>query len=366
MSTLSRLESRFDLEAYLEELKPKKYGEEWAIACPICEKEDKLWVRMKKKTSGGRVIPRGSFICYYCRDQVENEESTGYGLGILQLIQWLEDVDFPEACKRLADGGTATEISFSEAVAEAMRAFDPAKDEDDTPEQPPEVDLPHAFIPITEDNAPAYLFERGISVERAIRYGMGFCKRGYYRNRLLVPAYQEGRLVGFQARYMKKKPPFCKATELPCKHCGGSKKHGRIKKTFFPKGMKKNLILFNYDEARLCSRVVIVEDPFSAMHIGRTAVSVYGTGVSSRQFELLLGMEAREIVLMFDRDAIAKAYKQVAAMTQFWNVRVVELPDKRDPDEHKVTQLKRWVESAKLLTVHDAWTKLLESRLSSI
>lgn len=342
-----RLEQRFDLEGYIAGYDPKDVGANWAITCPNCEKQEKLYVlKQDKKDRNGELVPRGTYLCYRCSD----EEGTMTGRGILSLIEELEDVSFYEACKRLADGGTQADVNFSDAVGELLEKLDNVDDDADDakPLDIPEIELPVGFRPINERNAPAYLVERGISVERARRYRLGFCMTGYYRKRLIVPSYLEGRLVSFQARYMRKVPPK------------------GIKKTVFPKGAKQGQVLFNYDVARYCRRVVVCEDPFSAMRVGKTGTSTFGTHLSRGQFELLLNSAAREVVMLWDNDAIDKAIALAEQLAQFWRIRVVRLPDERDADEYSVKSLVRMIERAAVLDATSAFAENVRTKLASL
>lgn len=343
---LHSLESRFDLKAYVEAQEFKDVGQNWAITCPHCEKPEKLYILKEDKRDQrtGEKVPRGTFVCYYCADV----EGTGTGRGILSLIEYLEDLSFYEAVKRLAEGGTQSDQSFAEAVGEMLAQLEDVDDDDADDSKPlaiPEVELPASFRPITAKNAPPYLRERGISIARAERYRLGFCRSGYYRKRLIVPTYLGGRLVSFQARYMREKPPQ------------------GIKKTIFPKGAKTGQVLFNYDQAKRCNRVVLVEDPFSAIRIGRIALCSFGTHLSRGQFELLLNSAAREVVVMWDRDAIDKAFALSERLAQFWKVRVVKLPDDRDPDEHKTKTLVKMINAARPMDMTDAFAANVKQRL---
>lgn len=367
--TLRRLEKRFDLQTYIEQYEFKMVGENAVMHCPQCEKDDKLYVLMKEKQDrNGETVPRGTWICYYCNDT----DGGGAGRTCLSLIEWLEDVEFIEAAKRLAEGGSSQDADFIGAMEKALAAFDDDEDKDEAP--PPTVHLPREFIRIDERKYPPYLAERGISVERAMRFRLGYCKSGYYENRLIAPVYFERKLVGFQARYMKKKPPMCthKDGELPCFYCGGEDEHVRLKKTKHAKGAKMSHVLYNWDEARSVRRLVLVESPWAVIKIGRCGAGTFGKNMSSAQLELVMKSDAEEVVIMWDRDedhapgkgGYDKSVKIAEQLSQFVRVRAVRMPDARDPDEHTMRSIKKLIAKTKVLDANAAWAEKVARRMS--
>ena len=339
---LRRLERRFDLEAYLKQFDPVVYGDNVAVRCPVCERPEKLWVLMKDTRKPEGMFYAGSFICYYCY----GVDQDGLGRGPLQLIQWLEDCNFIEGLRHLSQGAQFDrELDFVQAVEEALRT---TEDDDEDEYEMKAVALPEEFIKVLPRRRPKYIRERGISAKRAMRYGIGFCERGYYRNRLVVPVIMDKQVVSFAARFMQKVPP------------------DDVKKTLFPKGCKTGRMLFNYDVAGRRKQVIIVEDVFSAMAVGQRAVCTFGTSLSQHQLELLLYARCEEIVVIWDHDAIEKAYKLVDALREFWDVRIVELPDSRDPDEHTRDALNDFIAAATPVTAYSAFAGLAREKIKHL
>lgn len=367
---LRRLEKRFDLQAYVEQYEFKMVGDNAVMHCPQCERDEKLYVLMKDKLDReGEVVPRGTWICYYCNDT----EGGGAGRTCLSLIEWLEDVEFIDAARRLAEGGSSQDADFIGAIEKTLAALDDGEvDAEDV--APPAIQLPREFIRIDERRYPDYVRERGISVERAMRFRLGYCKGGYYDNRLIAPVYFERKLVGYQARYMKKKPPICTASSLPCKVCGGDAKHKRLKKTKHAKGAKMSRVLYNYDEARHARRIVLVESPWAVIKIGRSGAGTFGKSLSSAQLELVMKSDAEEVVVMWDRDedhapgkgGYDKSVALAERLSQFVKVRAVRMPDERDPDEHTLASIKALIAGTKVLDANAAWAEKLSRRVSWI
>jgi len=355
---LRRLEKRFDLQTYIEQYDFKMVGDNAVLHCPQCEKDEKLYVLMKeKRDQNGDLVQRGTWICYFCND---TEEGGGAGRTCLSLIEWLEDLDFVDAARRLAEGGTSSDADFVGAIEKMMATLDEDDTEVATPI--PTIQLPREFVRIDERHYPAYVAERGISVERAMRFRLGYCARGYYENRLIAPVYFEKRCVGFQARYMKKKPPIDPTTGE------------RIKKTKHAKGAKMSRVLYNWDEACNAKRLILVESPWATIKIGRSGAGTFGKSLSSAQLELVLKSDAEEIVIMWDRDedhapgkgGYDKSVALCERLSQFTRCRAVRMPDKRDPDEHTLKSIRKLIAGTRVLDVNAAWAAKLARRVSWI
>lgn len=329
-SFIGRLVKYFDLQSYIEPYTPKKYGDnEYAIHCPMCDKDEKLWVSLSKRVA----------ICYFCDK----------GYDVPGLIRLLEDTtNTLKVIEVLRTYNNTSSLHLRHEVESVFRSLQEAGGEW-VNEELPEIALPEGFKPaFKHQKLPPYFTERGISLKRAIAYDLGWTRTGFYENRLIVPVTQDERLVTFHARYMQKRPPK------------------GVKKVRYPKRTKTSRMLFNIDRARNEDRIVLCEDVFSAMTVGRAGVGTFGTSISKYQLALLLGTSAREIVLMWDRDAVDKAYEQADRLADHWTVRVVELPDDRDPDEYARHEVRAMVDRAKATRGARLFGQRVRARLKSV
>jgi hypothetical protein len=136
--------------------------------------------------------------------------------------------------------------------------------------------LPTGFIRLGKlpENHPAreYLTSRYFDVEEIDRvYGVGFCENSEYsyaRDRIIIPAYLDNKLVGWQARHIG---------ELDWKADGAPPKY------FTCPGMKRGSVVYNIDRAKHYRTVVIVEGPTDAWNVGPMAVAIWGSTVTSQQ-----------------------------------------------------------------------------------
>lgn len=355
----------FDVERYVLDVQPdaQRSGGNLIVTCPRCEKP-KLWVLTVDRDD----VRAPAWRCF-------SGDCSDAGRTALSLVRRLEDCDTFHALEQIAKyaRGNQPIVDLRRLVEDRLSGeVEVWSEESDL------VPLPNQFIPVRADHRasdlPPYFRERGIGPKKALRYGIGWCESGYFKKRLVVPVTRGDDVVFFVARYMARRPPWCKAAELPCNRCGGTDAHKRLKKTLYPKGAKPGRYLFNYDRARHCETIRIVEGALDAVHLGRSAVATFGTSLSQYQLELLMRTAAREIVIIWDRDPDAKpgmsGYEKAQALADrladLWRVRVVELPDARDPDEHTREDLLEMERATPVLDASGARRSYVISRLESV
>lgn len=354
MINLRAIDRAFDVERYVLSIQPdaQRSGANLIVTCPHCDKQ-KLWVLTLDRDD----VKAPAWQCF-------SGECGDSGRTALSLVRRLEDLDTFAALEKIQkyQKGNEPLIDLRRLVEDRLSGQVEAWSEDDS-----RVDLPDEFIAVKPgqkwSDLPPYFRERGIGPKKALRYGIGWCEEGFFRNRLVVPVTRDGEVVFFVARYMKQKPPLCKKPTLPCKTCGGHDEHKRLKKTLYPKGAKPGRYLYNFDVARKHQTIRIVEGVLDAVHVGSSAVATFGTTLSQYQLELLMRTAAEEIVIMWDRDAIEKARELADRLSDLWRVRVVELPDARDPDEHTRDELLAMERASPLMDANAARRQYVLGRL---
>jgi len=356
------IDRAFDAERYVLDLHPdaQRSGGNLVVTCPRCDKP-KLWVLVVDRDG----VRAPTWRCF-------GQDCSDAGRGALSTVRRLEDCDTFQAFEQIAryTKGNQPVVDLRRLVEERLAGQVEVWSDQATP-----VPLPDEFIPVRAGQSwrdlPPYFRERGIGPKRALRHGIGWCESGYFRDRLVVPVVSGGETAFFVARYMAARPPVCKASSLPCSRCGGVDKHKRLKKTLYPKGAKPGRFLYNFDRARHCPTIRIVEGVLDAVHIGRSAVATFGTSLSQYQLELLMRTSASELVIIWDRDPDAKpgqsgyekAQKLALSLADLWRVRAVELPDTRDPDEHTRESLRELERRAPVLDATGARRSYVIGRL---
>lgn len=178
------------------------------------------------------------------------------------------------------------------------------------------IKLPEEFIPFKNldiddpDHMEAYSYltlERKISRELIDKYNMGFCIEGYYKNRVVLPSYDdEGELNYFITRsFNGKKPPYLN-----------------------PKA-NRDAIIFNEYLINWDSTVFLVEGGFDFFAIPVNTIPLLGKTLTSELF-FRLKKHKPHIVIVLDPDAFNDSigiYDQLNAIYfgEEYKVKIVKL-----------------------------------------
>jgi len=143
------------------------------------------------------------------------------------------------------------------------------------------------------------------------------------RDRLVIPVYWNGEMVGWQAR------------AIGDQHAGP--------KYYTMPGLKKTQMLFNGDRARGYKLGVVVEGVFDAFRVGPAAVALLGKAMSGKQRELAVAYWGEgAMCILLDPDAtedmerVTRQLNPAAFKLGAWSM---PLPDNRDPAEFSSKEL---------------------------
>lgn len=208
------------------------------------------------------------------------------------------------------------------------------------------VSLPNEYISLNNvDNsgimarhALAYLKNRHVSKYDIIKYNIGYCKEGLYKNMIIIPTYDaDGRLNYFTARSFEKEPyvkyrnPSASRDIIPNEH------------------------LINWNVP-----VIICEGLFDAIAIKRNAVPLLGKNIQSSLMKKIVTSIVDKIYIALDRDAIKQALKFCERlMAEGKEVYLVDLQDK-DPSEMGFENFTKLIQKTVPLTYYD----LMEQKLA--
>lgn len=316
MTDIAKQYPNFNLERFLHEkfddVKTNDSGDhiEFSVNYPCCHERGeptpdtrkKLWINAST----------GFFHCYRC----------SWDGALISLVRKALNVDFTKAIKALK----GDEVSQLEVLN--LKLYIEPRDLDKGEDELPEVELPYGYNPIHEPHE--YLEERGVPLKYAINNEWGYSDAGFTKNRIIVPFYMENRLVFWQARATWSEP-----------------KNKDFKKVLNPVGLSvKSGILYNYDRAKEYKKIVITEGFMDAVKVGSDAVATNGKNLHERQCEWLQKTNAKEIVLMWDRDAWTDgtrkkdklcSIERATRLLRSYNfiVKAVKMPEGRDPGSYK-------------------------------
>jgi len=251
-------------------------------------------------------IRKGKWICF-----------AGCGQGdLISLIQKFEQCSRQKAIKIFNSGN----VILSTVEKQMFFLNKENKKEDELKK----IRLPSEFRLIEkESDCPKYLLNR-LDFSTIKRFGLGICKTGQYKNRIIIPVKLYNEVYGFVARDYTQ--------------------NEKVKRYLYPVNFKPSYILFNYDNIFNNSYVILVEGVFDCMKLveyGYNVVCTFGAKISTQQLNLLLqAKNIRDCILCYDVDNNVYAtgqhgtQKTLRRMYLLFNMSYIELQPGRDPDEY--------------------------------
>jgi len=191
--------------------------------------------------------------------------------------------------------------------------------------------LPERTVPINQidtwHSASKYLADRNFDLDKlATDWSVLYCEEDthpFVDNRIIVPVNYDGKLVGWQARYVGKCPK-----QLP--------------KYFTMPGMRKKRVIYNYDRAKNYTTGIITEGSTDVWTLGFQGIATFGAEVSSHQISMMVNAWGDSgVILLPDGDVLTtpdkkKRYERLRgrlleSAAFRWGVLEVLMPEGTDP-----------------------------------
>lgn len=174
-----------------------------------------------------------------------------------------------------------------------------------------------------------YLYARGLTDIDFVRYGIGYCMKGKYADRVIIPSYDENNALNyFVARSLNS---------------------GTYLKYVNPDIDKSNCIIFenliNWDEP-----IILCEGVFDAMAIRRNAVPLLGQNISPALMKKIITSSCPDIYMTLDQDAVKRALKHCETFLSMGKRVFFIEPSEKDPSEEGFRKFTEQVQQAKELT----------------
>ena len=208
------------------------------------------------------------------------------------------------------------------------------------------VTLPNEYIclstgdlsDISARHALAYLKRRNISKYDILKYNIGYCKEGKYKNMIIIPTYnQDGSINYFTARSFEKEPYI-------------KYRNPSVSRDIIP-----NEHLINWDIP-----IILCEGMFDAIAIKRNAIPLLGKNIQSNLMKRIVTSVVDKIYIALDKDAIKQALRFCEnLMAEGKEVYLVDMQDK-DPSEMGFTNFTKLIQTTQPLT----YSGLLERKLA--
>ena len=224
--------------------------------------------------------------------------------------------------------------------SEKERAANDDEESSDGPANPPlalRLELAH--------DHPHILKERGLSLETAKAWGIGYCRRGMLRSMIAIPVHSaDGALIAYAGRRLKP---------------GDIEEFGKYR---YPKKFKPDLVLFNLHRAKELPRengLILLEGFFATIALSErglpNVVASMGCSLSEAQADLL-AKATEHVAILYDGDASGRGGADNAlALLEARSVAasIVRLPEGWKP-EHAPARLLRWaVQGTRLLGLRE-------------
>lgn len=179
---------------------------------------------------------------------------------------------------------------------------------------------------IVADIVKNYLYERGLTDNDFIKYGIGYCTTGEYGGRVIIPSYSESNQLNFfvarsyDGSYFKYKNPETSKDVI-----------------FF-----ENLINWS-------APIILCEGVFDAMAIRRNVIPILGKSISPSLYKKIITSNVNDIYIALDTDARKRAMEIAEQfLNQGKRVFLINLPDK-DPSEMGFKAFTEYIQMAEEL-----------------
>lgn len=185
------------------------------------------------------------------------------------------------------------------------------------------IQLPQGFklIDISPTNrlgkiATNYLKGRGFDISYLRRKGWGYCNSGPLFGYLILPMYQDGKLIYYNARNLfKVGPRYKNPTEEEI-------------------GIGKSFIIYNREALFIYKKVYLCEGIFNAETISHEkGIASSGKSLSRYQINDIIKSPVEEVVILLDSDAKMKAIQLAQELCFYKKIKVVFLPDGYDAND---------------------------------
>ena len=284
----------------------------YAYDCPFCHKTKKLEANLTENREG-----KNPWHCWSCDMR---------GTTIYSLFKQLkvDSSKFTEL-KSLVKSSTTYKVQHN---TDALKL----------PQEYVSLLNPNTKTDIMARHALAFLKKRNITQADIIKYNIGYCSTGKYRNRIIIPTYNnDGSLNYFTGRSFE--------ADTTYKYMNPEASRDVV--------ANEHLINWNLP-------IILCEGLFDAMAIKRNAIPLLGKNIQSSLMKKIVTSVVDKIYIALDRDAIKHALKFCERlMAEGKEVYLVDLQDK-DPSEMGFENFTQLIQNTYPLTYYG----LLEQKLS--
>ncbi len=253
--------------------------------CPICGKDKKLGVQIEDNKAH----------CFSC----------DFHMNTFNFIIEIENLktynDVYNLLKKYDGTSTYSQLSdFSEDKPRSLSL-------------PPEFKLIGLYDSKIAKLVEGILQRRGFKIDYLMRKGIGYCATGKYAGRYIIPYYENGDLVYFNARKFidSAGEKFKNPTKDEC-------------------GVGKADVIYNIDALQMYNTIYTFESTTNCLTLGDNTIGTGGKSPSPWQKNKILESPVENLIIGFDDDAYIQALKLGLEFANYKRVKVLKFPYKQD------------------------------------
>lgn len=200
-------------------------------------------------------------------------------------------------------------------------------------------ELPEEFILIEDARgevgrkAMRYLKQRGVSLKTCEKHYIGYCEEGKYANRIILPDFEDGEIIYWQARTFEPTPtnPILKKNFR--KVLNPSLSEEDLAMGY--RAVDKSSVISQIDFVKASRTAILCEGRFDALTLGDYGACLHGKILSDDQFIKIV--KAKEhldrIVVMLDGDAYPYALRIAKRLSGYFpEILIAKLDGDADPN----------------------------------
>jgi DNA primase len=253
------------------------------VDCPFCEHEKHLGI---SKT--------GAVNCWVCEfTDLDRRPSLPY------ILSRLCGLPMSEIKGVLKEYGWEEDARFSKAADS----------------QPDKCFIPNTYEIKPGSKAYTYLKSRGFGQETIDTYKLRYFPESdkYYGSRIFIPVIHNGKTVTYTARSFSDSHPRYKNASIKAS------------------SMRTKSVLYNYDLAKAHDRAFLLEGVTDVWRMGTDSMSVFRSALSGEQRNLILRAGFKQLDIIFDPKATARAYSAAENLSPFIKtIKVIRLEGEKD------------------------------------
>jgi len=155
-----------------------------------------------------------------------------------------------------------------------------------------------------------YMKSRGFDILELALRGIGYCRRGRHKGRIIIPYYESGKLIYYNSRLF----------------IASGKKFDNP--TIEELGVGKTMVLYNVDALSIYEDIFLVESATDSLTLGEDCIAAGGKVLSTYQITKILKSPIHSITIILDPDAWYEAILLAMKFVNYKRVRLVKLPEK--------------------------------------